>query len=450
MENWKSEYLKKLLPGATLLVVGFSGWDIDISALVSQHACASVVWLRRDENECHNDAWSIDAKAIYAAVVDGSRTFSRVQVNTHADLCHALSGLVPTPQACATIDDEVVRGRYAEVEHACTRDGPWLSVWARWMGLRAGFWELGDRIPRTEEVLLSLPRSLDVQSHRHFYASRYLTAASLQGAAASVSRSQGDDFGQYLYFRNNQAEFLNRGAHTGRALLSEAGTWLQIVVYCAKGGVLSTEARLETRNLFGTLFLLWPLPPVYLIASWSRPVIQRMLRALARLVLGADLDKHLLIIAFGYEVGSLRRKKAVELFEWLGQRARVINLYRVDSLQALKEHEARRDPGVLDTARRLADASLDWAQRVQDPWRIGRSGLVRLEIEEIIADGQESNGVEGDVIKAARAEAWTLITNCEVSVICVQLAKRMHGTGVARGVRGRRLRRIALCLLETS
>jgi hypothetical protein len=225
---WKQRHLADLIPGATLLVIGFSGWDLDVSKAVSDHAVRNVVWLRRDQRECEDEAWSEDAKAVMGAAI-GDDWWSRVQVNTDGDLCHALAGLAEAPAECLRTDHPHIEERYRELADLCSASGSWFKLWARWTALRAGFGEVAECVPPEEQRLLSESSLLDMAAFNSYYTGRHRTGARQQRLAAKAALRHGEPFDRYVYFRNNQVEYLNRGAYTGSALIATIQTVAEIL-----------------------------------------------------------------------------------------------------------------------------------------------------------------------------------------------------------------------------
>lgn len=282
LPNWKTRHLSTLLEGTSLLVIGFSGWDLDISKALERCRLSSIIWLRLDTCECEN--WSPDAARLLGVC-------PVTAVNTGGDLRYALSGLTRVWPEPLERDDRQIERRFAEFDarYGGERE-PWYQVWARWAMLRAGYARLADDISPEEAALLTPEQLLEFKAFGCYYSGRHAAGARLQRQAARIVRKQ--DLGRYLYFRNNEVEFLNRGAYTLKALWSAAETFMALPPEAFRRGRWTSTASAELRNLLTSLCLAWPLLSVFRNSILWRILGPPVISVLARVVRGVDLDKY--------------------------------------------------------------------------------------------------------------------------------------------------------------
>lgn len=449
LPDWKTRYLGSLLEDSNLLVIGFSGWDLDISKALARCRLSSIIWLRRDPRECVE--WSPDATRLL-------KSCSVTTVNTGGDLRYSLCSLAKTGPKPLERNDVEVNRRFAELEakYGGERE-PWFRVWARWTVLRAGYAQLGGSISPEEAALLSKDQLLEMQAFGCFYSGRHATGARFQRQAAQVVRKQ--DLGRYIYFRNNEVEFLNRGAYTAKALVAAVTTFIILLPQVFRRRRWSPAASVELRNLFSSLFLVWPLLSIFRHSLLWRRLGPPVVSALARIVRGADLDKYQNFLSASPD--SVRLAEAEAHYRWLGQGARLINWYRFNALQKLRQGYRSRSSDMLLEAHRLAELALLEAGRIDDPCRLAKCQLVLAEtIRQLEAcsddprpqtDGSGGEVMAGQTTSGLVDAAWHHIAEAEVWKPYYVLAHSVYKVASRTGGRWPgRLRILALALLETS
>ncbi len=145
------------------------------------------------------------------------------------------------------------------------------------------------------------------------------------------------------------------------------------------------------------------------------------------------------------EQDELERLRARERYEWFGQKARLVNLYRVE---ALLEHlrEAKRGFG---RSHELAHTAVTHASVISDPCRRGKCTLVMLETAEPWHGPRRVDDCCTSP-DTTRAQAWNEICAGEIWRPYLILIRTMYEVGLRLGRRGKLLRVLALCLGETS
>lgn len=191
-----------------------------------------------------------------------------------------------------------------------------------------------------------------------------------------------------------------------------------------------------------------------------------------------DLDKFSLMQLAAAPPGSKEFYRAEKRFDWLGQRARLINIYRVGALRVLLRNSEKVDKRELGRNFQRVYLSAQWAALIGDPCRLGKSWLTCIEASNALRSryaaswsdefitardgflGQLSQTLqnsivpknlhlEGDMAEAANL-AWAAIGQAEISDRYTQLARFLYGMGQSRhGRTGDILRLMAISLLET-
>src|SRR5262249_31165694 len=144
-----------------------------------------------------------------------------------------------------------------------TPENPWLSLWARWTAIRAGCWDIANTLTPAERTLLPRSMQLEIASFGHYYAGQHARGAILQRDAALYTINEGAPLDRYLYHRNNEAEFYNRGGFTQQAMSTviDAG-WNYFRRRKHASDMRMLALKREFRNLLSCLTLLWPLPAI--------------------------------------------------------------------------------------------------------------------------------------------------------------------------------------------
>ena len=286
-----------------------------------------------------------------------------------------------------------------------------------------------------------------------YYSGRHKTGARLQRLASRAVVDK--DIGQYIYFRNNEVEFLNRGAYTPKALWSVADTLMSLLRRAPSDPQWSAAASAELRNLLASVFLAWPSLAIYRYGSLWKMFGATAVSLLSHLVDGADLDKYGSFLSAS--PGDARLAEAEAHYQWLGQGGRLINWYRFGALQKLRQGYRGGTCSPLHEAHRLAELSLLEAERIDDPCRLAKCQLVWAEINQELRAQCTDISHWGDKNPADRADrelvhaAWQQLAGAEVWRPYLKLAYGVYQMADhTSGRRSARLRILALALLETS
>src|SRR5260221_287713 len=85
LEQWKRKHLQSVIQNKLVLILGFSGKDLDICRALVDCKLQGVVWFRASEETCKPGNWTLDAQNLVKKV-----PFS-YSVNTHGKLKYALA-----------------------------------------------------------------------------------------------------------------------------------------------------------------------------------------------------------------------------------------------------------------------------------------------------------------------------------------------------------------------
>lgn len=436
LDQWKLDHLHTLLQNKVLLVVGFSGMDLDVSKAVARCDIDRVIWIRGDLEE----SWTLDASEVMRA----ARAACAVGVKWRLE--QALDHLACP--ARVKVEKSAIDARCEQV-FAGFEEERW-KVWARWAGLRAGHARLAEGLS-TQELQLLLPmHRLEIESFGYYYRGRHLQGAKLQRRAAREARASAEE---YLYYRNTEAEYLNRGAYSFRAILA---VFSASCVYWVKWR--RKQRALEYNNLRWSLVFAWPLFPIWLNFGFIQRSTRVFLDYISRSVQQADLDKYLTIRALMAEPDSPDFARAEAQYQWLGQPARLVNLYRVMALRCLKRAIRNRDERLLRQSYVRALKAIRFARRVEDPCRLGKCWLTLMEVVEAHQTWRGAPTSEPSpfdrwcIFRRRQAQrSLALLRQGEIAGICYWPAALLYRWGLrGRGAWHGRLRLIALVWLETS
>ncbi|MDQ6905378.1 MAG: SIR2 family protein [Chloroflexota bacterium] len=473
LDAWKKEHLRTLLLGKTLLVMGFSGWDFDVSEALIPCGIRRLIWCHRTERSCPLTEWSRAAQAV-------TSTTSTTAVDTQRRIDAVLESLT-MPVSLREDDAAIERLRYGPIlEKYAEPTKPWLQVWARWAAIRAGYGNLARDIPAPERNLLTMAQQLDMAAFGHYYSGRHATGADLErhAAVASIS-SDPTDLYRYVYHRNNEAEFYNRGAFPWRSAVTIAQTIRYALRHRDQPSPDSPQLlRHEVRNLLTSAPLIWPLPAIFILTKPLQVLFRPILRLFGRLVRGGDVDKFSLLALGASRPGSPTFAGGEARFIWFGQRARLINIYRIGALRSIAV--LGRQPDALDLMEsyRRAYLSAVWAALIEDPCRRGKSWLTCIEVRralELFAAGRVAAFEDDTLIRhpdflgeserralfdgfrlredpaVAASHAWAMIEKGEIGRVYYWTTSSLYRYGGrAAGPWGRAVRLFALSLLETS
>lgn len=368
LPRWKREFLHRRLAGRTLLVMGFSGRDLDVTEVLHDARLSRVIWVYRTLGDCDSQPpWPV------AVLRDRVPT---VAVNADGRLDLVLRQLSPAVAPRLKVDMPQLQAR---ITGSLAKLGPWLGLWARWMGIRAGCPELARNLPKSEADLLNSRLRLELDSFGDFYSGKYSTGAQKQARAASLAKSAGDMLG-YTYHRNNEAEFYNRAGMSARSLAA----LLRAVIAAGPDHRRGAAEGAEFRNLVSTFLLTWPIPSVYLALRPVHRIVLPLFRATAKFNRRGDLDKFLLMNLVTADPRSPEYARAEERYRWLGQNARLINLNRISALRQLFLAGSHQDAVDLARAWGRAYRATQWAALVGDPGRLGKSWLVWKEVDRVL------------------------------------------------------------------
>nr|HET6903840.1 hypothetical protein [Ktedonobacteraceae bacterium] len=471
LEQWKRKHLQAIMQNKLILVLGFSGKDLDICRVLVNCNPQGVIWFRTSEESCQPETWTIDAQNLVKRI-----PFSYA-VNTSSKLQYALAELLHddvTNLVNLEVDMKAIQARFDKIQSTYPVQ---LQLWARWMGLRAGFWQLAERLTEEEQALLSEQQVLEIKAFGLYYSGQHLSGAILlreAGGKAIQNEKPAKKLERYLYFCNTEVEYLNRGAFTLKAFRATLRVSLTIlwrtIIHHNK---MTPEAWDEFKNLLGSLATMWPLLPLLIssdmLGAWPSKIIRPILRWILRPVEGADLDKFITILATMSTPDSPAFREVQEQYRWLGQQARRINLYRLSALRQLQAFYIRPDRESKTNLERLkeiyamVDLAIHWAQDIGDPCRTAKSKLVCLEVLKAIAvynpeisfidslpNEARIRSSDGSIVITS-TDAWDELLTGEVSAWCWRPVRTLYKF-MERGHRTlhRRIRLFILSFLETS
>src|SRR5581483_11851910 len=78
LEPWKKQFLLQRLSGKTLVVLGFSGLDLDVSEALAQVRLERLIWVCAERKDCAIETWSGGARNLVRAV--GRRAVQKERV----------------------------------------------------------------------------------------------------------------------------------------------------------------------------------------------------------------------------------------------------------------------------------------------------------------------------------------------------------------------------------
>jgi hypothetical protein len=457
LRPWKADLARSLVRGRTVLILGFSGWDLDVSRILATGEPSAVIWTHREPHT--KVAWSHAATELLSAAPRGRRWTVSVGGSVH----EVLGSIAPA--ARPTEDPAAIEARYDALVPSIGPIPPWVVTWARWVAIRAGFWEVGP--PRNDEKrLLSRSRRFELVSFCRFYAARHRGAARLQLKAArcSIQEGKGVDF---VYHATMAAEDFNRAADTPAAI---AVIWLALG---ETGLRLATRREAASRELLdalvdlaATALLAWPLPSLYSQSGGGATPVQKVASLMVKALDRRAFNKSMILST----VATPRATQAFQLIrerrQWLGLRHRMVNADRINACEQFIGALRRRDRHLLEEARSSIGSAVSAAALVRDRARTAKCLLLLAEIEhchhgakgpstrltkllaEVLA---EFPGCGLHSLDDVPAVAWRMIGDSEMSALPRELSRRVYfGAPQLPGRRGQRLRLFALSLLETS
>lgn len=466
LSAWKKRHLRALAGGdTTLVIVGFSGWDLGIGRQLRQLPVRDVIWFHGSPDRllpsvvAGRRTWPLAMIELASAARARGATFTTVA--TAHDVGAALAQLSGVASDPAPPKSRVTREQRLDAACPVAPAPPHVRLWARWTGLRAGLSALGD-LRDDERAQLTPEREAEFESFAAYYAARHIDGARLQIRAADLSWARTTSLEEFVYHRTLGVEYLNRAALTLPALRLLVETLL-----IAELRVLKARRR-PTRRLVSELIgavatvpLMWPFAAVFGVSIRSASLMRPAGAVLGRLLEGRSFQAAPIIQIISSRPDSIDFARAQELYEWLGQPARLINLWRLRSADALARGTTERDVRLLDDAEELA-AKAFWAAEVAgDPLRRAKCLLMLIEVHEALHERartacrrripeQVRRLGYGETWKDAAARAWEGIEAAQFSTSVRRLARRIydrHGQPGSR--RGRALRLYGLMLLET-
>jgi hypothetical protein len=472
LERWKRHLMRRILDGATLLILGFSGADLDVAEALVECSIRHVVWFRGDQGACRPERWPVAMQALADRVA--RRGGSMVAVTTDGHWGAALEPLTfPVSDADVRPDDARIAERYQRIVPVDDRrtllDADLISLWARWTGLRAGYGELGTGLSAGERRQLRPRQVAEIESFYHYYKARYRTAGALQGRAARAALADGS-LELFAYHRNLQAEYLNRGAYSPTVAAIVAATLVE-----AELRLLSSRRR-PTRVLLGeliglesTLILMWPFAATFALSARLAAGMRQGGRAAAKALERNSFQKATIIEMIASPPGSRMFQRAFERYVWHGQNARLINLRRLLALQALETWRRTADVAMLAEATDGAICATRWAASVDDPVRAAKCRLVLVEIAGALSRAVEPSSDTAQssawderretlisllgphqALEDAASHAWEALDDAELWPIARFVARAIFRAGGTPGSqRGLRVRLLGIAALES-
>lgn len=458
LKPWKIAHLASLVRGRTLVVLGFSGWDLDVSDAIRFARPGSVVWFRSSAATCDSRDWSLAAQALVADVI--SRSGRAVSVNTEHRIEAALGPFTFAVASGPHLRAEaLIAARY---ERICPSDGPaWVRLWARWAALRAGIAELGENLAPDERKLLSDEQATEIRSFRDYYAARHKDGAHLQERAARLARTAGAPIRDVIYHRNLAAEYLNRGAYTVDTLRVVLSTLAR-----TEARILMTHKMLEPAllnellNLSASLVTAWPMYPLALISPRFRAVSRGLGRFVSSALVRRAFDKEMIVRMGTSRPGSEEYLRARERYVWIGLRPRLINLSRRAAFSAIWDNRRSPSAETIRAAEKDATCAMACALTALDPARLAKCTLLLVEIVDLLRTMDLRPDLSTlRILDEARSLgfpptadcAWLAIESSQVWSPVRILAKWVYRLGVRRGPqRGLKTRLLGLALMETS
>jgi hypothetical protein len=458
LEPWKVNHLARLVRGRTLVVLGFSGWDLDISEAIRSAHPGSLVWFRRTAPDCDSGEWSLAAQALVADVI--SRSGRAIAVNVDGRIEGAFEPftfrVVPSSDLAA---EALFEARY---QRMVPPDGPdWARLWIRWAALRAGLAELGENLAADERGLLGDEQAIEFRSFHNYYGARHKDGARLQRRAARKARHSGAPIPKVIYHRNLEAEFLNRGAYTIDAIRVVFGTLAATEARILTGRTPLSPALLsELLNLSASLVTAWPMYPLTLASPRFRSVSQGLGRFVSSALVRRAFDKEMIVRIGTSPAGSQEYLRARERYMWLGLRPRLINLSRRAAFSTIWENQRSLSDETIRAAEKDADCAMSCALIASDPVRLAKCTLLLIEIVNLLRsrslppepstlrvfDEARSRGFPPTVDRA-----WLTIESSQVWSPVRTLGQGVYQLGVRRGRQdGLRARLLGIAILETS
>jgi hypothetical protein len=163
------------------------------------------------------------------------------------------------------------------------------------------------------------------------------------------------------------------------------GGWYYLRTYRGARDSKTLALNREIRNLLSSLTLLWPLPGIFVATNPLQAPFRVIVRLLRWFNSSGDLDKFsLLNLASAHpEQEKESFKRGEERFDWLGQRARLINIYRIYALRQMLTVRKEWKVEQLRECFERVYRSAQWAALINDPCRFGKSWLVLLEVNRV-------------------------------------------------------------------
>lgn len=468
LERWKRRLIGRLVDGATVAIIGFSGADLDVAEALSDGAVRHVVWFRGTREECQSATWPVAMQALAAGVAGRGGTMVAVATNGHW-------GEALEPLTFAVADHEVLQDgtRIAEryeriVPRGSSRgvlDPDLVHLWARWTALRAGHGDLGTGLSAGERRQLRPRQWTEIKSFHSYYLGRYRTAALLQASAARLALADGS-LELFAYHRNLQAEYLNRGAYTPRVAVLVVATLVEAECRLVLSRRRPSRVLLgELVGLVSTLVLMWPFAATFALSAELATAMRIGGRAAAKALERNSFQKATIIEMIASGPGSRLFKRAFERYVWHGQNARLINLRRLLALQSLDAWRRHGDVGQLAMAADSAICAARWASSVSDPVRDAKCRLVLIEVAAAIT--RLGTDLDGNVWAERRREiaallpsaspypelavaAWRQLEAAEIWTFAYTISRRIYEAGGTAGThRGLRVRLLGIASLES-
>lgn len=183
------QHVRRLVAGRVLLLVGFSGGDLDVADALASARPAGIYWIRQSLQSADISRWPSSARRLMAAVPT-SAAVVLVSNGGLSELLHPAPGFVPF-----TIDRLGLNGRIRDAltcpPPGSTASFAWRELWAGWLGLRAGYGRLGPYTAKRVAGRLPAEKRLEIESFGAYYRGQYHQAAALQRRAAELALARG-------------------------------------------------------------------------------------------------------------------------------------------------------------------------------------------------------------------------------------------------------------------
>lgn len=369
---WKHSFLRERLNGKTLVVLGYSGWDLDISLALNDCGLETVIWCCHRLADANVENWSpgrrqlmTGGKSRYSLILNSGKTKIR-----QGNVLKVLESVSHPEVHHIRLNHQTLQARLKSALLNLPRG--MKDAWFAWVITRAGYGHIGMAVKQVIDrtSVISNARKIEYESTCYFYQGKHKTAALLERTAASIFRN---DPHERTYHRANEAAYWNRGQYSIMAAIAIVRGLLELYFQ----GYKHAEFDSDVTYVRDQAMQIWPV-------QWMRGSSLGRMIARAIIRLGekarsfdeqANLDR-----AAHVGTGGKSEELTKWRYIWFGQNARRINYQRIEARIAMDRFRQNRHLSDFTYALQLALESVMGSKCVGDPARLGKAYILLAEL----------------------------------------------------------------------